>query len=108
MPKAYFVVRSVVEEPSREKFDHWYATDHFPEALAGLKPEKGWRFWSAREAGVHYAVYRFADMARLDAALKSDAIGRSPSISTDPGRPSRAPATCSIWCRNRTADASSQ
>ena len=73
MPKAYFVVRSVVEEPSREKFDHWYATDHFPEALAGLKPEKGWRFWSAREAGVHYAVYRFADMARLDAALKSDA-----------------------------------
>jgi hypothetical protein len=73
MPKAYFVVRSVVDEPSREKFDHWYATDHFPEALAGLKLEKGWRFWSTREAGVHFAVYRFADMARLDAALKSDA-----------------------------------
>ncbi len=73
MPKAYFVVRAVVEEQSREKFDHWYATDHLPEALAGLKPEKGWRFWSAREAGVHYAVYRFADMASLDAALKSDA-----------------------------------
>ena len=72
MPKAYFVVRSVVDEPSREKFDHWYATDHFPEALAGLKPEKGWRFWSTREAGVHFAVYRFADMARLDAALASD------------------------------------
>jgi len=48
MPKACFVVRAVVEAPSREKFDHWYATDHFPEALAGLKPEKGWRFWSAR------------------------------------------------------------
>jgi hypothetical protein len=73
MPKACFVVRAVVEEPSREKFDHWYATDHFPEALAGLKPEKGWRFWSARETGVHYAVYRFADMASLNAALKSDA-----------------------------------
>jgi hypothetical protein len=64
MPKAYFVVRAVVEEPSREKFDHWYATDHLPEALAGLRPEKGWRLWSAREAGVHYAVYRFADMAK--------------------------------------------
>lgn len=73
MPKACFFVRAVVDAPSREKFDHWYATDHFPQALAGLKPEKGWRFWSAREAGVHYAVYRFADMARLDAALKSDA-----------------------------------
>ena len=43
------VVRSVVEEPSREKFDHWYATDHFPEALTGLKPQKGWRFWSGRQ-----------------------------------------------------------
>jgi len=104
MPKAYFVVRSVVEEPSREKFDHWYATDHFPEALAGLKPEKGWRFWSAREAGVHYAVYRFADMARLDTASNRRPTRCSPSISTAPGRPSRAPATCSIWCRNRTAD----
>ena len=43
-----------------------------PEALAGLRPEEGWRFWSAREAGVHYAVYRLADMATLD-ALKSNA-----------------------------------
>jgi hypothetical protein len=44
-----------------------------PEALAGLRPETGWRFWSAREAGVHDAVYRLADMASLDAALKSNA-----------------------------------
>jgi hypothetical protein len=43
-----------------------------PEALAGLRPEKGWRFWSAREAGVHHAVYRLADMASLD-ALKLNA-----------------------------------
>jgi len=72
MPKAYFVVRAVVAEPLREKFDHWYSTHHMPMALAAFKAEKCWRFWSAADAGVHYAAYQFADMARLDAALKSD------------------------------------
>lgn len=74
MPRVYFVVRAVVAAPLREKFDHWYATDHLPWALAEFKAEKAWRFWSATEAGVHYAVYRFADRAGLDAALKSEAM----------------------------------
>jgi hypothetical protein len=39
-----------------------------------LQGGKCWRFWSAADAGVHYAVYQFPDMARLDAALKSDAF----------------------------------
>jgi len=73
-PKAYFMVRSVVEAPLRQKFDQWYSSHHLPMALADFKAEKCWRFWSAADAGVHYAVYQFADMARLDAALKSDAF----------------------------------
>jgi hypothetical protein len=72
MPKAYFVVRSVVEEPLRKKFDAWYSAHHLPMALSEFKAEKCWRFWSAADAAVHYAVYLFPDMARLDAALKSD------------------------------------
>ena len=71
MPKAYFMVRSVVEEPLRQKFDHWYSTHHLPMALDEFKAEKCWRFWSAVDAGVHYAVYQFPDMARLDTAMKS-------------------------------------
>lgn len=71
MPKAYFVVRAVVEEPLREKFDAWYSSHHLPMALAEFKAEKCWRFWSTAEAGVHYAAYQFADTARLDAALQS-------------------------------------
>jgi hypothetical protein len=70
--KAYFIVRSVVEEPLREKFDRWYSTHHLPMALAEFKAEKCWRFWSLAEASVHYAVYQFANVARLDAALNSD------------------------------------
>ena len=71
MSRAYFIVRAVVAEPLREKFDHWYATDHLPSAHAAFKSEKCWRFWSAREPGVHYAIYRFADLAAADAALNA-------------------------------------
>jgi len=71
MPKAYFVVRAVVEEALRQRFDRWYSSHHLPMALSQFKAEKCWRFWSAGDAGVHYAVYQFADMARLDAAMKS-------------------------------------
>ena len=72
MTKAYFMVRSVVEEPLRQKFDQWYSTHHLPMALEEFKAEKCWRFWSAVDAAVHYAVYQFPDMARLDAAMKSE------------------------------------
>ena len=72
MPKAYFVVRAVVEEPLRKKFDAWYSAHHLPMALSEFKAEKCWRFWSAADPGVHYAVYQFSDIARLDAALASE------------------------------------
>jgi hypothetical protein len=72
MPKAFFMVRAVVEEQLREKFDDWYSHHHLPMALNEFKAEKCWRFWSTAEVGVHYAVYRFPDIARLDAALQSD------------------------------------
>jgi hypothetical protein len=76
MPKAYFVVRSVVEDRLRQKFDQWYSTHHLPMALSKFKAEKCWRFWSTADACVHYAAYQFADMARLDAALASDGFKR--------------------------------
>ena len=74
MAKAYFMVRSVVEGRLRQDFDQWYSSHHLPMALADFKAEKCWRFWSAAEPGVHYAMYRFPDMARLDAALASAAF----------------------------------
>ncbi len=74
MPKAFFMVRAVVAEPLRQKFDHWYSADHLPWALKDFKAEKAWRFWSTLEAGVHYAVYQFADQAKLDAAMKDEIL----------------------------------
>lgn len=72
MPKAYFIVRAVVAENYRDKFDHWYSNDHLPWAFKIFKCEKAWRFWSEIEAGVHYAVYQFAEMPALEAALARD------------------------------------
>jgi hypothetical protein len=72
MPTTFFLVRALVAENLREKFDHWYSTDHLPAAIEIFKCDKAWRFWSAVEPGVHYAVYRFADKASCDAALGSD------------------------------------
>ena len=71
MPTTFFLVRAVVAPNLREKFDHRHATDHLPWAVRAFQCEKAWRFWSALEPGVHYAVYRFADKASCDAALGS-------------------------------------
>jgi hypothetical protein len=71
MPTGFFLVRAVVTEDLREKFEHWYSTDHLPRALADFKAEKAWRFWSTLDRKVHYAVYQFADEISLDAALAS-------------------------------------
>jgi hypothetical protein len=70
--QAVLVVRSVISEPSlRAPFEHWYRSDHFPRAIVDLGADKAWRLWSETEPGVHYAVYRFADMARLTAGMGS-------------------------------------
>jgi hypothetical protein len=67
----FFLVRAVVAPDLREKFDHWYSTDHLPWAVKVFKCEKAWRLWSEVEEGMHYAVYRFADKAACDRALAS-------------------------------------
>ena len=72
MPTTFFLIRAVVASELRDKFDHWYSTDHLPWAIRVFQCDKAWRFWSEVEEGVHYAVYRFADKASCDAALASD------------------------------------
>lgn len=74
MPKAFFVVRAVVEAPLRRKFDEWYARDHLPAAVAAFKAEKVWRLWSTADPALHYAVYQFADQERLEAGVTAAAL----------------------------------
>ena len=66
------MVRAQVARASeRAQFDHWYGTHHLPLAMEKLRAEKSWRFWSASDASVHYAMYQFSDLATLQDRLAS-------------------------------------
>ena len=70
--KIYFMVRAEVpNESERTKFDQWYGAHHLPLAMDTLHAEKGWRFWSRIDPSVHYAMYRFKDLATLREYLDS-------------------------------------
>jgi hypothetical protein len=66
--KAIWIVRSVVNnEMDRAPFDHWYGTDHMPKAIEIFGCERGWRAWSRKDPGVHYAFYLYPSVAFIEA-----------------------------------------
>jgi len=71
---AYLVVRAVVAEADRRDFDHWYRTEHLPDALKAFAAVSAWRGWSRTDPSVHYAYYQFPDVAAAEALTGSPAI----------------------------------
>ncbi|HUB15630.1 MAG TPA: hypothetical protein VMB34_27035 [Acetobacteraceae bacterium] len=72
---AWLVVRAVVADPAdRADFDHWYRTEHLPDALRGFHAEAAWRGWSQNNPAAHCACYRFADVAAAEAATSGATI----------------------------------
>jgi hypothetical protein len=72
---AYFIVRAVVANPAdREPFDHWYHTEHLPDALKAFKATSAMRGWSAVDPSVHVAFYRFETLEAAQAIGGSEAI----------------------------------
>ena len=71
---AYLIVRAVVPETDRTKFDQWYQDVHLPEALAVFDAVSAWRGWSHDDPGVHVAFYEFASMAEATAIGNSEAM----------------------------------
>ncbi len=75
MAKIWFVVRAELSDPAdRERFEHWYATDHLPWAIREFGARRGWRAWSRTDPRVHYAFYEFADAGAAEAATAPDKI----------------------------------
>jgi hypothetical protein len=74
--RAYMVVRAVVAEADRRDFDHWYRTEHLPDALKAFAARSAWRGWSRTDPSVHIAFYQF------DSVAAAEAIGSSPAIRT--------------------------
>jgi hypothetical protein len=75
MTAAYLVVRAVVADPAdRAAFDHWYRTEHLPDALKAFNARSAMRGWSTQDPSVHTAFYRF------DSVEAANAIGGSSAI----------------------------
>ncbi|HTZ35334.1 MAG TPA: hypothetical protein VMB84_04875 [Stellaceae bacterium] len=74
MARAYLTVRAEVPEADRERFDHWYETDHLPWALRVFGARRAWRCWSKSEPGAHLAFYEFDSAEAAQAVQASDAI----------------------------------
>lgn len=72
--KAYLIVRAEVQEDDREAFDHWYETEHLPDAMATFEASSAQRGWSVEIPGVHYAFYEFSDLTRANSVAASDEI----------------------------------
>ena len=71
---AYLIVRAVVPETDREKFDQWYQDVHLPEALAAFDAARAWRGWSYDNPTLHFAFYEFPSLAEATAIGDSEAM----------------------------------
>lgn len=71
---AYLIVRAQVQESDRSAFDHWYDTEHLPDAKEAFKAISAQRGWSAEDSQTHFAIYEFPDLTTANVVADSDAI----------------------------------
>lgn len=71
---AYLIVRAVVADTDRTAFDHWYETEHLPDALKAFGAITARRGWSDVTPGIHIALYEFRDLDHARAATGGPAI----------------------------------
>lgn len=71
---AFLIVRAIVPPADRGAFEHWYETEHLPDAKAAFRAVSAQRGWSDIDAGVHFALYEFADLPAARAIADSDEI----------------------------------
>ena len=71
---AYLIVRAVVPDTDRVKFDQWYQDVHLPEALTAFDAVSAWRGWSHDNPAEHFAFYEFSRLADAIAIGESEAM----------------------------------
>ena len=70
---AYLIVRAQVPEEEIDAFDHWYQTEHLPDAIKAFGVQQAQRGWSADDPAIHIAIYTFADLTTAETVLASSA-----------------------------------
>lgn len=71
---AYLIVRAEVSESDHKGFEHWYESEHLPDAMRDFKALSARRGWSVQEPNTHIAFYEFPDLAAANAIMDSDVI----------------------------------
>lgn len=71
---AYLIVRAEVADADRKAFDHWYETEHLPDAQKAFSALSARRGWSEVTPGVHIALYEFRDLEHAREATGGQAI----------------------------------
>ena len=71
---AYLIVRAEVPEADRKAFDHWYESEHLPDAKTAFQCLTAKRGWSDGTPGIHIAIYEFPDLASAREVTSSPAI----------------------------------
>lgn len=71
---AFLMVRAIVPPADRSAFENWYETEHLPDAKAAFRALSAQRGWSDIDAGIHFALYEFADLPAARAIADSDEI----------------------------------
>lgn len=71
---ACLIVRAKVAEADRAAFDHWYETEHLPDAAKAFKATGAERGWSDGDPCLHVALYRFNDLETATSVIQSDAM----------------------------------
>ena len=75
MATAHLIVRATLADPAdQQKFDHWYQTEHLPDAVKIFKARRAWRSWSKTNPLVHIAFYEFSDLDQAEAIQGSLAL----------------------------------
>ena len=71
---AFLMVRAEVASEDRDAFDHWYETEHLPDAHAVFNSLSARRGWSEVTPGVHIAIYEFPTVERAHEAVASEGM----------------------------------
>lgn len=71
---AYLIVRAEVPEGDVQAFDHWYETEHLPDAHKTFNAVSARRGWSDVTPGIHIAIYEFRDLDHARASTGGEDI----------------------------------
>lgn len=71
---ALLIVRAEVDPAERDAFDHWYETEHLPDAHAAFGSNAARRGWRDGEPLTHLAIYEFDEVEQARAIVGSEGM----------------------------------